>query len=152
VVKYKNMGDKVECPKCKWNWEIESDDDRPYLCHKCGYDSELGDFDEVALKQWKDKNYYSVNESNKKGMKDLIRKILKEENGKPYVNPHMDVQEYKEREYPHIHSWDETIDYNDMLMFAKDYAKYVATQAVQEFSDTHMPQEAIDEFLIRFKI
>jgi len=85
-------------------------------------------------------------------MKDLIRKILKEENGKPYVNPYMDVQEYKEKEYPHINSWDETIDYNDMLMFAKDYAKYVATQAVQEFSDTHMPQEAIDEFLNRFKI
>ena len=64
----------------------------------------------------------------------------------------MDVQEYKEKEYPHINSWDETIDYNDMLMFAKDYAKYVASQSIQEFSDTHMPQEAIDEFLNRFKI
>jgi hypothetical protein len=89
---------------------------------------------------------------NIKDMKDLIRKILKEENGKPYVNPHMDVQEYKEKEYPHINSWDEIIDYNDMLMFAKDYAKYVASQSIQEFSDTHMPQEAIDEFLNRFKI
>ena len=80
------MGDKVECPNCKWNWEIESDDDRPYLCHKCGYDSELGDFDEVALKQWKEENYYSVNESNKKGMKDLIRKVLKEDLGYWGVN------------------------------------------------------------------
>ena len=81
-----SMGDKVECPNCKWNWEIESADDRPYLCHKCGYDSELGDFDEVALKQWKEENYYSVNESNKKGMKDLIRKVLKEDLGYWGVN------------------------------------------------------------------
>ena len=85
-------------------------------------------------------------------MKDLIRKILKEENGKPYVNPHMDVQEYKEKEYPHINSWDETIDYNDMLIFAKDYAKYIATEAIQEFSVTDVHQSAIDEFLAKFKI
>ena len=64
----------------------------------------------------------------------------------------MDVQDYVKNEYPHLNSWDDTIDYNDMLSFAKDYAKYVTSQAVQEFTDTHMPQEAIDEFLIRFKI
>lgn len=64
----------------------------------------------------------------------------------------MDVQDFNKKEYPHIHSWDETIDYNDMLSFAKDYARYVATKAAQEFTDTDIPQQAIDEFLSQFKI
>ena len=64
----------------------------------------------------------------------------------------MDVQDFNNKEYPHIHSWDETIDYNDMLSFAKDYAKYVATLAAQEFMDTDIPKEAIDEFLAKFNI
>ena len=64
----------------------------------------------------------------------------------------MDVQDFNNREYPYIHSWDETIDYNDMLSFAKDYAKYVATLAAQEFMDTDIPKEAIDEFLSKFNI
>ena len=64
----------------------------------------------------------------------------------------MDVQDFNNREYPHIHSWDETIDYNDMLSFANDYAKYVATLAAQEFMDTDIPKEAIDEFLSKFNI
>lgn len=64
----------------------------------------------------------------------------------------MDVQDFNKEEYPHIHSWDETIDYNDMLSFAKDYAKYVATLAAQEFMDTDIPKEAIDEFLSKFNI
>ena len=64
----------------------------------------------------------------------------------------MDVQDFNKEEYPHIHSWDETIDYNDMLSFAKDYARYVATLAAQEFMDTDIPKEAIDEFLSKFNI
>ena len=64
-----SMGDKVECPNCKWNWEIESADDRPYLCHKGGYDSELGDFDEVALKQWKAENGVDEMQTNINNLK-----------------------------------------------------------------------------------
>jgi hypothetical protein len=47
---------KIECPICDWDWDLESDDDRPHLCHQCGYDSKLGDFDEEALNQWKKEN------------------------------------------------------------------------------------------------
>lgn len=52
------MVTKIECPICDWDWEIESDDDRPHLCHQCGYDSKLGDFDEEALHQWEEENDY----------------------------------------------------------------------------------------------
>ena len=50
------LGGKIECPICDWDWELESDDDRPHLCHKCGYDSEIKDFDEEALRQWEKEN------------------------------------------------------------------------------------------------
>ena len=50
------LGGKIECPICDWDWPMESDDDRPHLCHQCGYDSELNDFDEEALNQWKKEN------------------------------------------------------------------------------------------------
>jgi primosomal protein N' len=43
---------KIKCPICDWDWKVESDDDRSHLCHQCGYDSKLGDFDEEALHQW----------------------------------------------------------------------------------------------------
>lgn len=54
---------KVECPNCGWDWEIESDDDRPYLCHKCGYDTTLNDFDIDALDTWKKNNKLPFKES-----------------------------------------------------------------------------------------
>jgi hypothetical protein len=50
------LGGNIECPICDWDWELESDDDRPHLCHQCGYDSKLGDFDEEALNQWEKEN------------------------------------------------------------------------------------------------
>jgi hypothetical protein len=50
------LGGKIECPICDWDWQMESDDDRPHLCHQCGYDSELNDFDEEALNQWEKEN------------------------------------------------------------------------------------------------
>jgi len=58
--------DKIECPMCLWDWEINSDDDRPHLCHQCGYDSKLGDFDEEALNQWKKENILPFQEQKEK--------------------------------------------------------------------------------------
>lgn len=46
----------MECKKCKWEWEIEMDDKNPYLCHKCGFDSELNQYDMVSLKTWQKEN------------------------------------------------------------------------------------------------
>ena len=52
------LGGNIECPICLWDWEMESDDDRPTLCHKCGYDSKEGDFDITSFNEWKKENNY----------------------------------------------------------------------------------------------
>lgn len=57
---------KIECPICNWSWGIEPDDNRPYLCHKCGYDSQLGDFDEEGLNQWEKENNLPFQEQKEK--------------------------------------------------------------------------------------
>jgi hypothetical protein len=46
----------ITCNNCDWNWEIEINDDRKYLCHQCGYDNELKEFDMKALKEWQSEN------------------------------------------------------------------------------------------------
>jgi DNA-directed RNA polymerase subunit RPC12/RpoP len=47
---------EITCDNCDWNWKIEINDDRKYLCHRCGYDNELKEFDMKALKEWQNKN------------------------------------------------------------------------------------------------
>ena len=39
----------MKCKKCEWSWEIETDDMNPYLCHKCGFDDKLNDYDLISL-------------------------------------------------------------------------------------------------------
>jgi len=51
---------EIECPNCSWSWEVEKSDDKPYLCHKCGYDSNLKDFDMISLNKWKEENQFTV--------------------------------------------------------------------------------------------
>ena len=46
----------MKCKKCEWSWEIEADDENPYLCHCCGFDSKLNDYDLVSLKKWQQEN------------------------------------------------------------------------------------------------
>ena len=46
----------MECVKCEWSWEIETDDMNPYLCHKCGFDDKLNDYDLISLKKWQKEN------------------------------------------------------------------------------------------------
>ena len=55
------------CNNCSWSWDLESDDDKPYLCHKCGYDSELGDFDMESLHQWEKDNNHPFDEYVEEG-------------------------------------------------------------------------------------
>lgn len=54
----------MKCQNCQWVWDIEQSDDNPYLCHKCGYDSHLRNFDMVSLYNWKKEN--SINEVDPK--------------------------------------------------------------------------------------
>ena len=46
----------MKCKKCEWGWKIEKEDENPYLCHKCGFDSKLNDYDIPALKKWQKEN------------------------------------------------------------------------------------------------
>jgi hypothetical protein len=33
-------GNNVMCDECGWGWEMETGDDDPYICHRCGHDNE----------------------------------------------------------------------------------------------------------------
>jgi ribosomal protein L37E len=46
----------VVCNNCGWGWDIEKDDNNPYLCHNCGYDNQKKEFDYQALNLWKIQN------------------------------------------------------------------------------------------------
>lgn len=58
----RNNKGKMRCGNCSWSWEIEKDDTHPFLCHKCGYDSEIGDFDMVSPKERVEENNYPFDE------------------------------------------------------------------------------------------
>lgn len=69
------------------------------------------------------------------------------------TNTKLDVEEYRLEHAPHIKSDSEgKVDFLDAMEFAKEYARYVAEIASQEFLDTTLPKQAIDEFLRDFKI
>ena len=55
-------GEEVNCNNCNHQWEITSTDDRKYLCHNCGWDSQMSEFDFDALADWKAK-YQSMSEN-----------------------------------------------------------------------------------------
>lgn len=57
----------MKCKNCNWEWEIERDDEHPFLCHKCGYDSQLNDFDMESLEEWEKENNYPFNEYVEEG-------------------------------------------------------------------------------------
>jgi ribosomal protein L40E len=56
INEFKEHMDKTICGNCDWSWTIESDDKNPELCHKCGYDNLIKDFDLETFQQWKDDN------------------------------------------------------------------------------------------------
>jgi hypothetical protein len=35
------VGGKVICDNCGWSWDLKDGGEKPYLCHKCGYDNSL---------------------------------------------------------------------------------------------------------------
>ena len=71
---------KFDCKKCDHSWKIEKDDNDPYLCHMCGYDSknEKYDYDklegfwdnyreEEVTEKWSQKYKRSIDCSSPKG-------------------------------------------------------------------------------------
>ena len=63
-----NINKEIKCPNCSWEWNLEVDDKNPHLCHKCGYDSILKDFDMLSLKKWQEKNDHPFDEHIKEGL------------------------------------------------------------------------------------
>lgn len=57
----------MRCQNCSWSWDIEKDDTHPFLCHKCGYDDELSDFDMDSLQKWEEENNYPFDEYIEEG-------------------------------------------------------------------------------------
>jgi hypothetical protein len=57
----------MNCQNCNWRWDIEKDDTDPSLCHKCGYNSELGKFDMESLRQWEKENNHPFDEYVEEG-------------------------------------------------------------------------------------
>jgi len=57
----------MKCQNCSWCWDIGKDDTHPFLCHKCGYDSEIGDFDMDSLQKWEEENNYPFDEYIEEG-------------------------------------------------------------------------------------
>ena len=35
------VGNKIECDKCNWSWNIKDGGDDLFICHKCGHDNEI---------------------------------------------------------------------------------------------------------------
>lgn len=69
------------------------------------------------------------------------------------ANARLNVEEYRTQHAPYIKSDSEgNVDFLDAMEFAKEYARYVAEIACQEFLDITLPKEAIDEFLREFSI
>jgi len=67
IKNFEEFKSKVICSKCDWSWQIESEDERPYFCHKCGYDNKLKEYDIPALKKWQIENDFPFSESIKDG-------------------------------------------------------------------------------------
>ena len=44
-----SVSNHITCKSCGWEWTVESNDKNPHLCHKCGYDNEKNEFDNVSL-------------------------------------------------------------------------------------------------------
>ena len=54
----------VTCEKCGHSWDIEKDDENPYLCHLCDYDNKKKQF---LDEKWSEKYKRSINCNNPKG-------------------------------------------------------------------------------------
>lgn len=50
------VNEKVKCEKCEHSWVKKESDNKPFLCHDCGWDQEKGLYDKENLyKFWKKK-------------------------------------------------------------------------------------------------
>lgn len=70
------IGYGIECKNCDHSWDIEPNDDRPYLCHNCGHDSQMQKIDMVGFKDWKSSLKEDVGSDNLE-MLQLMNKAMK---------------------------------------------------------------------------
>ena len=94
IKKFENFNDggkmkDVTCKNCDWKWDIEKDDENPYLCHKCGYDNKKNKFDHKALKKWKDENPYKEEELSE----NLYKRTFSKETDSSELTWHRDRED-----------------------------------------------------------
>ena len=46
----------IKCEICDHSWELEVNDEHPYLCHECGWDSQQQEYDFDEFEEWKEEN------------------------------------------------------------------------------------------------
>jgi hypothetical protein len=56
-------GQDIKCKKCGWEWKLDDGGTDPYICHKCGHDNEVDEYD--------------VDENNINEVKDFIKFLKK---------------------------------------------------------------------------
>jgi len=80
----------ITCEKCGWEWKLDDGGTDPYICHKCGHDNEIDEYDiENAddmkeflqfIKEYKQSlsevNYDYVHEAEYKGRKVQLGKPM----------------------------------------------------------------------------
>jgi len=46
------IGKKIKCKECGWEWNLEDGGDKPYKCNKCGYDSSLDSKNNMSVQRF----------------------------------------------------------------------------------------------------
>ena len=72
---------EVICDNCNWSWEIADGGNKPFLCHKCGYDNTPKNLNE---KCW---DGYTQKGLKKKGSKMVPNCVRVSEAKKKKINP-----------------------------------------------------------------
>ena len=49
-------GTEIQCEICHHSWDIKVEDEHPYLCHSCGWDSQQQEYDFDEFEEWKEEN------------------------------------------------------------------------------------------------
>ena len=82
-----------------------------------------------------------------------LKKYLAEGKLNELKNGYLSADEFRREESPYFDAHGgNNVDFMDAMQFAQEYARYVASIALQEFSDQKIDQPMIDKFLSDFNL
>ena len=129
----------MRCQNCSWSWDIEKDDTNPFLCHKCGYDSEIGDFDMESLQKWEEENNHPFDEYVEEGYH--IRTFPKDVDD-------MELVWHRDREDRVVESVDET---DWMIQIDNEIPKVLSEKTFIPKGVYHRVIKGTDDLTVRVK-